>query len=261
MIVQIYEIQTSREAERCIQLGVDHLGSVLLSEEAWQVPELRETMRLSDGTQVKNSLIPLFRDRVSVYRSLEYYRPDYVHFCDNVSEQAADGQDFHRLIEFQGEIKERFPEIGVIRSIPVPRVGLAPAFSPLDIAQAFESASDLFLLDTWQANAPVEGYIGITGQPLDWDKARELVARANIPVLLAGGLSPENVFEALLKVLPAGADSCTRTNKVDQYGKPIRFKKDFHKVKRFAEEVRRAEKAISTTAGKAGLSDSQFVTP
>ena len=62
MIVQIYEIQTPEEAERCIALGVDHIGSVLLSCEAWQQPKIREVIRLSQGTSVMNSLIPLFRD-------------------------------------------------------------------------------------------------------------------------------------------------------------------------------------------------------
>jgi phosphoribosylanthranilate isomerase len=58
---------------------------------------------------------------------------------------------------------------------------------------------------------------------------------------LAGGLSPENVYDALIEVRPAGADSCTKTNKEDKKGNPIRFKKDFDKIKRFVEEVRRCE--------------------
>jgi phosphoribosylanthranilate isomerase len=41
---------------------------------------------------------------------------------------------------------------------------------------------------------------------------------------------------------PAGADSCTQTNKVDKSGNPIRFKKDFARVKKFVDEVERAEK-------------------
>ena len=32
MITQIYEIQTPQEAEKCIELGVDQIGSVLLSQ-------------------------------------------------------------------------------------------------------------------------------------------------------------------------------------------------------------------------------------
>ncbi|MCP4666974.1 MAG: hypothetical protein GY849_11475, partial [Deltaproteobacteria bacterium] len=75
MIVQIYEIQTPQEAEQCIELGVDHLGSVLLSQEAWRQPSLRDVMRLSEGTDADSSLIPLFQDRDTVYHALDYYRP------------------------------------------------------------------------------------------------------------------------------------------------------------------------------------------
>jgi phosphoribosylanthranilate isomerase len=63
MIIQIYEIQTPQEAEKCIELGVNHLGSVLLSQDTWRIPELREVIRLSEGTDIKNSIIPLFLDR------------------------------------------------------------------------------------------------------------------------------------------------------------------------------------------------------
>ena len=66
-------------------------------------------------------------------------------------------------------------------------------------------------------------------------------------MILAGGLSPENVFEALLEICPSGADSCSRTNKVDRDGKVIRFQKDFKRVKEFVQAVRRAEKAIGET--------------
>jgi hypothetical protein len=44
-----------------------------------------------------------------------------------------------------------------------------------------------------------------------------------------------------MEVAPAGADSCTQTNKRDKEGDPIRFEKDFEGVKKFVHEVRRAE--------------------
>ena len=47
-----------------------------------------------------------------------------------------------------------------------------------------------------------------------------------------------------MHVLPAGVDSCTKTNATDLKGRSIRFKKDFSRVKRFVDEVRRAEKHI-----------------
>ena len=71
MIVQIYGIQTPQEAEKCIELGVDHIGSVLIAEDSWRVPSVREVIRLSDGTGTKNSLIPLFQDIDNLYRAID----------------------------------------------------------------------------------------------------------------------------------------------------------------------------------------------
>jgi phosphoribosylanthranilate isomerase len=69
-------------------------------------------------------------------------------------------------------------------------------------------------LDAWYA-APrpvtrviIEGYragsYGGTGTAADWEFAAALAAR--YPIILAGGLSPENVAEAVTTVLPSGVD-------------------------------------------------------
>jgi phosphoribosylanthranilate isomerase len=63
-------------------------------------------------------------------------------------------------------------------------------------------------------------------------------------VVLAGGLSPKNVYEGMMSVRPFGADSCTRTNAEGRDAKPVRFKKDYQKVKAFVAEVRRAERDL-----------------
>ena len=244
MIVQIYEIQTPNEAEKCIEIGVDHLGSVILSIDEWRVPALRESIRLSEGTPAKNSLIPLFRDSDTLYRALDYYRPHYVHFCDRLTDEHGHERDPSGLLKNQFDLKEKFPEITIFRSIPVPRKDTPPGFSSVKIASSFESLTDIFLIDTWLENEPVRGYIGITGKTPDWDIASNLVTRAEIPVILGGGLSPTNVYEGIMKVLPAGADSCTGTNMKDGEGKPIRFRKDFQKVAQFVKEVRRAEEKV-----------------
>jgi phosphoribosylanthranilate isomerase len=244
MIVQIYEIQTPHEAEKCLELGVDHLGSVLLSKEEWRLPVLEEVMRLSSGAGAKSSLIPLFDDHDTLYRALDYYRPGYVHFCESLTDREGREIELDRFIGLQTEVKERFPAIGIMRSIPIPRCGLSGNFPTLKIARSLEPVSDLFLTDTWLEKEPVEGFIGITGKTVDWETARELVHQSSIPVILAGGLSPENVFQAIMKVLPAGADSCTLTNRVDEAGRTARFEKDLKKVGAFVEEVRRAEKEI-----------------
>jgi phosphoribosylanthranilate isomerase len=242
MIVQIYEIQTPQEAERCIELGVDHLGSVLLSEDEWRSPLLREVTSLTRGTGVKNSLIPLFGTLRTLWKTLDYYRPHYIHFCQNLMGSSGNELDLDRIIDLQRELRQRFSGIGIIRSIPIPRGRQGLKKPVLDMACALEPVSDLFVTDTWLGKEPVEGYIGITGETADWDTSRQLVLRSHIPVILAGGLSPQNVYTALEQVRPAGADSCTQTNAVGGDGRPIRFKKDFKRVKAFVREVRRFEK-------------------
>ncbi len=244
MIVQIYEIQTPNEAETCMAAGVDHIGSVIPDRDHWQNPVLREAVALSAGTSAKSSLIPIFNDEEILWLALEYYQPDYVHFCDTLTDPSGSPLDLEPFIKAQARLKEKFPELGIIRSIPIPRPGLVPDFPVLKIAHAFEDTSDLFLTDTWLPAAPVKGYIGITGETCNWDMAVALIRQSKRPVILAGGLSPENVYDALMQVKGAGADSCTQTNETDPNGHPIRFQKDFQKVMDFTREVRRAETAL-----------------
>lgn len=241
MIVQIYEIQTPHEGEKCIELGVDHLGSVILDVEQWRLPVLRETVRLTRGTRQKSSMIPLFQDLDTVCRVLDYYQPDYIHFCDALTDGNGKLKGLEERVDFQETVKRKFPEIGIIRTIPIPRNGDVPDFPSLQMAKAFEHTSDLFLTDTWREDAPVEGFVGITGETVDRKIAEELVQKSAIPVILAGGLSPENVKDALTSVRAAGADSCTLTNRADPSGSPIRFEKDFGKVGDFVKAVREAE--------------------
>jgi phosphoribosylanthranilate isomerase len=241
MIVQIYEIQTPREAEKCILLGVDRLGSVLISEEEWKQPGLRDVIRLSEGTRTQNSILPLFQTKDTLYRAMDYYRPHFIHFCENLTDDSCRMLDTTPFINQQREFKEKFPEIRILRSLPVPEQGAKPEFPVLEIAAKLRTTSDAFLIDTWLGKPPVDGFIGITGKLADRELSRKLVYECSIPVLLAGGLSPDNVYDAILEVMPAGADSCSHTNLVSDRGRPLRFCKDFEKVDTFVREVRRAE--------------------
>lgn len=244
MITQIYEIQTPEEAGQCIELGVDRIGSVLLSQEPWRQPLLREVIHLSEGTNTMNSLIPLMREEEILFKAMDYYRPHYVHFCESLTDASGHTKDLTGFIRLQKAFKEKFPEIGIIRSIPIPARGTREDFPFLKIARDMAPLSDFLLVDTWVENEPVGGYIGVTGQTADWNMARELVLDSPVPVLLAGGLSPGNVYDALLTVMAAGADSCTHTNRIDESGNTIRFRKDFNKVKFFVQETHRAEAAL-----------------
>ncbi len=100
--------------------------------------------------------------------------------------------------------------------------------------QGEESLRDLdryrvsaFLLDTYRENIP-----GGTGRSFDWDLA--IGVRRYGPIILAGGLTPENVADAIRKVRPYGVDVSSGVEKSPG-------KKDADKLKRFIERVRKAD--------------------
>ncbi len=255
ILVQIYEVQTPSEAETMIRLGVDHVGSVLIEPARWRVPQVRETVRTVRQNGGKSSLIPLFNDEETVFRALDYYRPDIVHFCEML-EDSQEGKGLQdRLCRLQLRICEHFAGIDIMRSIPIPPPGSGSREAMLAIAERFEPVSDFFLTDTVMPAAendtgeaqPVKGFVGITGETCRWDYARALVDFSGIPVILAGGISPENAARGISAVNPAGVDSCTRTNAVDADGRSVRFRKDPQRVRKLVEAVRSAEAKLQAS--------------
>jgi phosphoribosylanthranilate isomerase len=256
IITQIYEIQTPYEAEMLSDIGVDHIGSVLTSKQSLRQSLLKETIELVRKSNSKSSLIPLFSDIDSILQALDFYKPDIVHFCEDLYQyKNSSGLDF--LVGLQKKVREKFPAIDIMRSIPIPQGGIPEPVSSIELAKLFEETSDYFLTDTFVMNntcpvpddQPVNGFVGITGITCNWDSARKFVDSTDIPVILAGGLSPDNVFEGIIKVKPAGVDSCTHTNTLDMKGSPVRFKKDMARVKRFVEESKRAQKELLERIG------------
>jgi phosphoribosylanthranilate isomerase len=251
MIIQIYEIQTPAEAEVMIGLGVDHVGSVIVSETDWKSRVVKESVDVSRSTPAKSSLIPLYNNPDAVLRTLDYYQPDIVHFCEALTDRRDADAYCQQLIALQKDVKRQFPRIEIMRSIPIVQSGRGNSIPTLELSRDFEPCSDYFLTDTLLTNQsatlddsqPVRGFVGITGQTCNWHTAADLVASSRIPVILAGGISPANVAEGIRQVRPAGVDSCTLTNALDGNGAPIRFKKDPQKVKQLIEAAREADKA------------------
>jgi phosphoribosylanthranilate isomerase len=89
--------------------------------------------------------------------------------------------------------------------------------------------------DKWSAerfviDAAVPGQYGGTGSLADWDKAA--VIAENYPAMLAGGLTPLNVAEAIARVKPLGIDVSS--------GLEIEpGRKDYEKIKLFMENAKR----------------------
>lgn len=72
-----------------------------------------------------------------------------------------------------------------------------------EAARAYERRVDAMILDTYD---PATGRHGATGLTHDWSISRDLVAAVRTPIILAGGLTPENVASAIAAVRPWGVD-------------------------------------------------------
>ena len=83
----------------------------------------------------------------------------------------------------------------------------------IEEAKAIAPFVDALLLDSGNPNLAVKE-LGGTGRTHNWDLSRTIVEEVNIPVFLAGGLSPHNIAAAYKRVQPYGFDLCSgvRTN-------------------------------------------------
>jgi phosphoribosylanthranilate isomerase len=75
-------------------------------------------------------------------------------------------------------------------------------------ARAAAGEADALLLDSGNPSLSVKE-LGGTGRTHDWTLSAEIAAKSPIPVFLAGGLTAENVGEAIRAVRPFGVDLCT----------------------------------------------------
>jgi phosphoribosylanthranilate isomerase len=86
-------------------------------------------------------------------------------------------------------------------------------------------------------DAAVKGAYGGTGVTVDWSAAAELAK--HYPLLLAGGLTPENIAEAVRRVKPWGVDVASGVEVPPQLGgKASPCVKDAGRMKAFVRAVR-----------------------
>jgi phosphoribosylanthranilate isomerase len=108
-----------------------------------------------------------------------------------------------------------------------------------DFAELRQGIAPVLLID-----AAVKGVYGGSGVTADWSAAAELTMK--VPLLLAGGLTPENVGEAVRQVKPWGVDVASGVESRPGV-------KDEAKMRAFVQAVREAE------AGEAESSQIQKV--
>lgn len=92
------------------------------------------------------------------------------------------------------------------------------------------------LLDAWHPDLK-----GGTGQTFDW---RRFPQNTGKPLVLAGGLTPENVAEAITLTQPYAVDVSGGVEKIDAAGLPQKGIKDAAKIEAFIEAVNAGEKVV-----------------
>lgn len=184
--VQVAGIASFAEARMLIDCGVDYLGFPLrldVHREDIDADAARDIVARIGG---RRAVVITYLDSAKDIRALV----THVGAC---VVQLHGPVDEAELVE----LRAAAPDITIIRSVIV-RPGSTPDLGRLD-----ETAADAYIVDTFD---PATGASGATGQTHDWSVSRQVVESTARPVILAGGLNPENVARAIETVRPAAVD-------------------------------------------------------
>ncbi|MGE5062013.1 MAG: phosphoribosylanthranilate isomerase [Betaproteobacteria bacterium] len=192
-LIQIAGVIDAPEAEMLQQCGVRYLGFPL------RLPVHREDLTEEEAAAIIKSLAPpAFGVLIT-----------YIHQANEIAALChALGA---RIVQLHGDIgrdevkrlKTLAPNLTVIKSLVV---GMRDDKALETMARELSPLVDAFITDTFD---PKTGASGATGKIHDWRVSRRLVEAIDRPVILAGGLTAENVKRAIREVRPAGVDSHT----------------------------------------------------
>jgi phosphoribosylanthranilate isomerase len=202
MAVQIYSMTSIADAIATAAAGADLIGVVVA--EPGIVPEgvgaaVAREILAAIRSRARGVALSLADDRDEICAMVDAVRPDVLHLAAR---------------EIEPEdclwIRQRIAPVRLLRAIAV-RAGETMAE-----AQAHQECADFLMLDS---GAKGGKFAGARGETHDWTVSREIVERSRIPVILAGGLTAENVGAAIATVRPWGVDSFTHTDVAGTRGK------------------------------------------
>lgn len=101
-----------------------------------------------------------------------------------------------------GALREALPGIRIVQVIHVRDEGA------LADARQVAAQVDAILLDSGNPSLATKE-LGGTGRAHDWAVSRKIRDAVQVPVYLAGGLTPHNVGQAIAQVQPFGVDVCS----------------------------------------------------
>lgn len=197
-IVQIYSLTAAADVRALVDLGIDHIGFAV--DEAGVPAGITTTVgrALFDlvPDHVATVSLTVRTDVDAILEKVHTVPPDILHLCPATDAISVDDQI---------AIRDGLPDgVALMKAIEVDGSDAVAA------ARRYAPASDYLILDSATPTVPGVGAAGVTH---DWSVSREIVETVDVPVILAGGLGPDNVAEAIRTVRPAGVDSYTHTSR------------------------------------------------
>jgi phosphoribosylanthranilate isomerase len=211
VFVQIYGLTTTEDAAAVDRLGPDSVG-VVLDEglPTWDSVDADTARAIVEALpHVRVTALSLSTDPDRILATVKTIGPDIVHLA------RADAIDDGTLQRIRAKVEPA----KLLLTVPVDGPGA------IDVARRLSEVGDSLLLDT---KHPDTGIVGATGHTHDWSISADIVNSIDTTVVLAGGLGPDNVRDAITAVRPFGVDSETRTSLETD-----RRRKDIAKVESF----------------------------
>lgn len=184
--IKLCGLKTPDAVTAGVDAGADYIGFVFYARSPRAVTPMRaaELARLIPGSV---RIVALFVD------------PDDT-LLENVITQV--GPD---MIQLHGkETPDRVAEIRANYGIPVMKAMPIGSQSDLDAALAYRDAADMLLFDAKPPENVVSALPGGNGIAFDWALLKD--AGLDMPWMLSGGLTPENVAEAIAIAKPPAID-------------------------------------------------------
>jgi phosphoribosylanthranilate isomerase len=190
--VKICCIGSAEEARLAIRYGASALGlvSAMPSGPGVIAEELIAELAAQIPPGVTSVLLTSQQDAKAIIAQQRRCRVNALQICDRL-----DLGDYARL-------REALPGICLIQVIHV------GGTESLDEARVVAPLVDALLLDSGNQTLAVKE-LGGTGRVHDWAISRAIRAELDVPVYLAGGITPANAAAAVRAVGPFALDVCT----------------------------------------------------
>ncbi|MCF7885829.1 MAG: Smr/MutS family protein [Candidatus Marinimicrobia bacterium] len=196
-LIQIAGIKNVAEARMLLASGADQIGF------PFRLPDGDEDIS-EKGAQ---NIIREIGDPKKFVLITYLKRPkEIINLCDYLKINQVQLHD-HIVQSKLKKLKQLNPKFRIIKSLIIKSNNLQELENYINRTYKFV---DYYITDTFD---PESGAIGATGKTHNWQISREICDISPKPVILAGGLNPKNVREAILSVKPDGVDAHTGLEK------------------------------------------------